>query len=43
MIPWARFGKCRPEVYDDAIGEKLWAWLEEEVRAHEAGAKAGGS
>ncbi|KAI0738867.1 NAD(P)-binding protein [Daedaleopsis nitida] len=34
LIPWARLGKCRPEAYDDAVGERLWAWLEEEVKAH---------
>nr|VWO99666.1 Succinate-semialdehyde dehydrogenase (EC [Ganoderma boninense] len=34
MIPWARLGKCRPECYDDAIGERLWTWLEDEVKPH---------
>ena len=41
MIPWARLGRCRPEVYDDEVGNKLWTWLEGEVRAFEA-AQAGG-
>ena len=36
MIPWARLGRCRPEVYDDEVGNKLWSWLESEVRAFEA-------
>ena len=36
MIPWARLGKCRPEVYDDEVGNRLWSWLEEEVKAFEA-------
>ncbi|KAI1782789.1 NAD(P)-binding protein [Ganoderma leucocontextum] len=34
MIPWARLGKCRPECYDDEIGERLWTWLEDEVKPH---------
>ena len=33
MIPWARLGKCRPEAYDDELGERLWRWLEAEVQA----------
>ncbi|RPD56663.1 NAD(P)-binding protein [Lentinus tigrinus ALCF2SS1-7] len=33
LIPWARLGKCRPEAYDDEVGERLWKWLEEEVKA----------
>ncbi|OSX63981.1 hypothetical protein POSPLADRAFT_1045123 [Postia placenta MAD-698-R-SB12] len=34
LVPWARFGdKCRSEVYDDEIGERLWKWLEEQVYA----------
>ncbi|KAI0733894.1 hypothetical protein C8Q72DRAFT_500583 [Fomitopsis betulina] len=32
LIPWARVGECRPEAYDDALGEKLWNWLEEQVK-----------
>ncbi|KAK7682532.1 hypothetical protein QCA50_014332 [Cerrena zonata] len=32
MIPWARPGKCRAEVYDPGVGEKLWNWLEEAVK-----------
>ncbi|KAI1793118.1 NAD(P)-binding protein [Ganoderma leucocontextum] len=32
LIPWARHGKCRPEAYDPAIGERLWNWLEEQVQ-----------
>ncbi|KAM5541128.1 hypothetical protein V8D89_005057 [Ganoderma adspersum] len=42
MIPWARLGRCRPEVYDDEVGNKLWSWLEGEVRAFES-SQAGGS
>ncbi|KAF9805012.1 hypothetical protein IEO21_09228 [Rhodonia placenta] len=32
LIPWARVGSCRKEAYDDAVGERLWAWLEEQVK-----------
>jgi len=32
LIPWARLGKCRPEAYDDAIGERLWNYLQEQVK-----------
>ncbi|KAH9836617.1 NAD-P-binding protein [Rhodofomes roseus] len=32
LIPWARMGQCRREAYDDALGEKLWNWLEEQVK-----------
>ena len=33
MIPWARAGKCRDEVYDPAVGERLWSWLEDAVKS----------
>ncbi|OCH84430.1 NAD(P)-binding protein [Obba rivulosa] len=32
LIPWARFGKCRAEAYDDATGERLWNYLQEQVK-----------
>lgn len=32
LIPWARVGRCRKEAYDDQIGERLWNWLEEQVK-----------
>ncbi|OCH86008.1 NAD(P)-binding protein [Obba rivulosa] len=32
LVPWARLGRCRPEAYDDAIGERLWNYLEEQVK-----------
>ncbi|KAH9833169.1 NAD(P)-binding protein [Rhodofomes roseus] len=32
LIPWARVGRCRPEAYDDASGEQLYDWLEEQVK-----------
>lgn len=34
LIPWARLGRCRVEAYDDGLGERLWKWLEDEVKAH---------
>ncbi|GBE80410.1 Uncharacterized oxidoreductase [Sparassis crispa] len=33
LIPYARVGICRKEAYDDALGERLWNWLEEQVTA----------
>ncbi|KAI0355004.1 NAD(P)-binding protein [Trametes cingulata] len=36
LIPWARLGKCRAEVYDPEVGERLWKWLDEQVKAFEA-------
>ncbi|OSC98224.1 NAD(P)-binding protein [Trametes coccinea BRFM310] len=36
LIPWARLGKCRPEAYDPDVGERLWNWLDEQVKAFEA-------
>lgn len=33
LIPWARVGRCRDEVYDPKVGEKLWEWLEENTKA----------
>ncbi|KAI0747568.1 hypothetical protein C8Q74DRAFT_510339 [Fomes fomentarius] len=35
LIPWARLGKCRREAYDDELGQRLWTWLEDAVKAHE--------
>ena len=35
LIPWARVGKCRAELYDDSLTEKLWNWLEAEVKPYE--------
>ncbi|GBE78541.1 Uncharacterized oxidoreductase [Sparassis crispa] len=32
LIPWARLGECRKEAYDDQIGERLWNWLQEQVK-----------
>ncbi|OCH84298.1 NAD(P)-binding protein [Obba rivulosa] len=32
LIPWARLGKCRREAYDGAIGERLWSYLQEQVK-----------
>ncbi|KAI0365671.1 NAD(P)-binding protein [Pilatotrama ljubarskyi] len=36
LIPWARLGKCRAEAYDPEVGERLWKWLDEQVKAFEA-------
>ncbi|TFY69199.1 hypothetical protein EVJ58_g553 [Rhodofomes roseus] len=34
-VPWARIcDPCRPEAYDDEIGNRLWDWLEEEVEPY---------
>ncbi|KAI0792827.1 NAD(P)-binding protein [Abortiporus biennis] len=32
LIPWARAGRCREEAYDPVLGEKLWNWLEEQIK-----------
>jgi len=32
LIPWARIGKCRAEVYDDQLGDRLWEYLEVQVK-----------
>ncbi|KAI0963002.1 hypothetical protein AcW1_000211 [Taiwanofungus camphoratus] len=32
LIPWARVGVCRKAAYDDVFGERLWNWLQEEVK-----------
>ncbi|KAL4252854.1 NAD(P)-binding domain superfamily protein [Abortiporus biennis] len=32
LIPWARLGRCREEAYDHETGERLWKWLEEQVK-----------
>ncbi|KAJ2990506.1 hypothetical protein NUW54_g8450 [Trametes sanguinea] len=36
LIPWARLGRCREEAYDPKVGERLWNWLDEQVKAFEA-------
>ncbi|KAJ6570277.1 hypothetical protein DFH09DRAFT_1154526 [Mycena vulgaris] len=32
LIPWARIGKAHPGTLSAELGEKLWAWLEEETK-----------
>ncbi|GLB38370.1 putative NAD-P-binding protein [Lyophyllum shimeji] len=32
LIPWARIGSPRPDAQDPVVGEKLWDWLEEQVK-----------
>ncbi|KAG8695093.1 hypothetical protein FRC11_001739 [Ceratobasidium sp. 423] len=34
LIPWARVGDMPPGAHDDKLAEKLWAWLEEQVKGH---------
>ncbi|KAI9435207.1 NAD(P)-binding protein [Russula earlei] len=34
FIPWAREGKANKATEDPQVGEKLWAWLEEETKKH---------
>ncbi|KAH9932806.1 NAD(P)-binding protein [Epithele typhae] len=36
MIPWARPGKCKKEMYDPELGRRVWEWLDGEVKAFEA-------
>ncbi len=32
LIPWARVGRCREEAYYAELGQKLWAWLEDQTK-----------
>ncbi|KAI0644742.1 NAD-P-binding protein [Trametes meyenii] len=32
LIPWARLGTAREETQNVRLGQKLWAWMEEQVR-----------
>ncbi|KAH9941562.1 NAD(P)-binding protein [Amylocystis lapponica] len=32
LIPWARIGRCRRELYEDALGERLWDWMELQLK-----------
>ncbi|KAL6302935.1 NAD(P)-binding protein [Sparassis latifolia] len=32
LIPWARIGKARREANDPNVGQRLWEWLEEQVK-----------
>ena len=34
LIPWARLGKANKAAEDPEIGEKLWAWLEDETKKY---------
>ncbi|KAI0051997.1 NAD(P)-binding protein [Auriscalpium vulgare] len=34
LKPWARIGKANPKAEDPAVGEKLWALLEEETKKY---------
>ena len=33
LVPWAREGTPLPGTRDVVLGEKLWTWLEEQVKA----------
>ena len=32
LIPWARAGPVRKEALDAKLGEKVWNWMEEQVK-----------
>ncbi|KAF8326150.1 hypothetical protein F5887DRAFT_900334, partial [Amanita rubescens] len=32
LYPWARLGESTPASRDPELGEKLWTWLEEQVK-----------
>ncbi|KAI0769385.1 NAD-P-binding protein [Trametes elegans] len=32
LVPWARLGSARKEATDRQVGQKLWAWMEQQVR-----------
>lgn len=32
LVPWAREGPVRKETKDVALGEKLWTWLNDQVK-----------
>ncbi|CEL51555.1 hypothetical protein RSOLAG1IB_00090 [Rhizoctonia solani AG-1 IB] len=34
LIPWARVGDAGPSSHDEKLAEKLWSWLEEQVKGH---------
>ncbi|KEP45424.1 putative oxidoreductase, partial [Rhizoctonia solani 123E] len=34
LIPWARVGDAGPYSHDEKLAERLWAWLEEQVKGH---------
>ncbi|KAI0738885.1 hypothetical protein C8Q80DRAFT_216545 [Daedaleopsis nitida] len=35
LIPWARLGRCRPEMYDEEYGQEVWKWIEDFVKEHQ--------
>lgn len=35
LVPWARPARCREEVYDTEVGQRLWDWLEQAIRAQD--------
>ena len=34
FIPWAREGKANSAAEDPRVGERLWAWLEEQTKEY---------
>ncbi|KAB5591767.1 Oxidoreductase [Ceratobasidium theobromae] len=34
LIPWARMGEPGPKQRNEELGDKLWAWLEEQIKGH---------
>ncbi|CUA76945.1 hypothetical protein RSOLAG22IIIB_06409 [Rhizoctonia solani] len=34
LIPWARVGDAGPLSHDEQLAERLWTWLEEQVKGH---------
>ncbi|KAJ1309496.1 hypothetical protein OPQ81_006271 [Rhizoctonia solani] len=34
LVPWGRVGDMPPAAQDDKLAEKLWVWLEEQVKGH---------
>ncbi|KIP08126.1 hypothetical protein PHLGIDRAFT_70021 [Phlebiopsis gigantea 11061_1 CR5-6] len=34
LVPYARLGRCRAEMYDPRLGEQLWTHLKEQVKDH---------
>ncbi|CAE6533519.1 unnamed protein product, partial [Rhizoctonia solani] len=34
LIPWARIGDAGPYSHDERLAERLWTWLEEQVKGY---------
>ena len=33
MVPYARLGKTKAEMYDAELGGRLWSYMEEQVKS----------